>query len=221
MSWPQVSTFFSANPVAAYAAILSTLSFLMALPLTVESYRKARRERGKLQVEHAEAGIVSQGGMRYENIIATLINVGTPTVSVTSYELRVYEGYFNILFRRNPVVYIGNGWRVPRGAESFTLSLADGMSPPLPVKAGEPIRLEIHTPPLWPDRMTRSVVFVIKFSHAPLPLRIRISPNSWNYTDEQGLADLQSRTIAAITLANQEGGWERSHAGIRQSRWWH
>ena len=221
MTWLLISKFVSANPVAAYAAVLSTLSFLMALPLTIDAYRKSRRERGKLQVEHAEAGFVSQGELQYENIIVTLVNVGTPTVSITGYELRVYEGRFNILVRRNPVVYTGNGWRVPRGADTFTLSLADGMFPPLPVKAGEPVTLEIHTPRLWRDRTKRRVVVIVKFSHARQPLRILIEPSRWNYSDAEGLADLQSQTMAAIALAKQEGGWESTHAGIRKNRWWY
>lgn len=201
---------FSANPVAAYAAVLSTLSFLMAVPLTIQSYRKSKREGGLLRVERAEAGSVIQEGWRYETVILTLINIGTPTVSITGYDVRVYVGRLNIFLRRNPVFYEGNGWRVLRGAKAFALSLGDGMSPPLPLNSGEPMRLEVHAPQLWPDRAPRRVIAVVKFSHSRRPLRIPIKPNDpWSYTDERGMAEAAQLLSSARVRRKTERGWEQ------------
>ncbi|WP_147417628.1 hypothetical protein [Sphingomonas cavernae] len=156
----------------------------MALPLTIESYRKARRDRGLLHVERADPGYVVQEGWRYENVIVSLINVGGPTVLITGYDIRVYEGWWNTLLKRNPIIHRGDGWKVARGEKSFSLSLKGGESPPFPVKSGEPTRLEIHADRLWIDRRPRKVMAWVKFSHSKKPLKITILPNDpWSYTD--------------------------------------
>ena len=206
--WGTIWSYVQVNPVPAYAAVLSTISFLLALPLTIESYRKAKRERGLLLVEHASAGSVLQRGWRYETVILTLINVGSPTVSITGWEVLDFEGWLDTILGRPAHRHEGNGWVVPREATEFTLSLPDGKSPPVSMKSGEHMRLEIHAPYLWPDRARRKVIAVVRFSHSRKPIRIVIKPRDpWNFTDEKGLVDMAQQLPQRVSRKT-EAGWQ-------------
>jgi hypothetical protein len=186
---------------------------ILALPTAIQNWRRNKRDRGLLSVENASAGHVHQNGFRFENVTLVLINTGLHTVSITGYELKVYDWLVGRVLRPPTITLKGNGWKVPRAASQFTLALRPEDSPPIAVKSGEPVRLEIHASTLWPDRQLRKVVAEVRYQPSARPLRIQIKPKDpWSYTDDKGLAD-QARLLPSLEANQFKGGqWEQIDA---------
>lgn len=203
--WQNFIDKLSENPVAiiaAYAAIVSTASFLLALMLAVQSSKKSKRDAGILNIDRADAGVVTQTNFSYHTFVMNIINTGGPTVSITQYELAVYTGLINWVFKKTPVLHRGDGWRVTRGATSFNLSLPEGASPPFALKSGEPTRLEIHTERIWNDSRFRRVVWRVWHSHSPKPQVVKFKPLlPFSYLDSAGIADEQQKLLLGTSNA--------------------
>jgi len=197
------------NPVAAYAAVVATVAMILAVPAAMQNWRRNKRDRGLLSTQNASAGHVLQNGFRFEVVTLVLINTGLHTVSVTKYDLKVYEGLLRRLLRRPRFSFKGDGWKVPRSAKNFSLTLKPADGVPISVKSGEHVQLQIHAPTLWPDRRRRKVVAEVRYQPSAGPLRIEITPKDpWSYTDEQGLAD-QARLMPDMEAKQfNDGEWK-------------
>lgn len=189
------------SPIAAYAAIVSTLSFLIALPLAVSNYRRNRRERGLLRVQQPTAGQRSVESFRTDLITADVMNIGGTNVSILSFYVASYAGLLNIFLRRNGTIYEGDGWRLvvdharlvkrrPDRIPAASSSVDNNMTVPFVLAAGDTKRLEIQAVGIWPDRDQRRVELVIEHSHSKAPMRVPVRPlDPWSYSDQRGILE--------------------------------
>lgn len=188
--WP----LFASNPLAAYGAVVSTLSFVLAGFLAVQAYRKHRRDLGLLKIERAGPGSVTGLGFSYQTINIVLLNLGSTTVSVTRYDAVGFDGWFSRLLGRNPINFKGSGWKLDSDTNFESHSLRTKDDPPIPVKVGESIRLRIDAKRFWPAHKSERAIFVrIWYSHARRPLKRFVAPNEYCVLSDKELAEKDSK----------------------------
>jgi hypothetical protein len=193
------------SPVAVYAAVVGTLS----LVLTAMNWYRARPA---LWLDVCAPGAGFDQGLRYDSITMFAYNVGGTPVSITSYNLEVFDGVMALLRRKPSRTIQGNGRQLKATDYGLSEVIPGDAFPPYVVKSDAPKRLDLFAEAVWPDRQKRFVYLVVRHSHSRFALRKRLKPvDPWSYADDKSSAEAQLNMVSSLArqFAAQDQGREK------------